>query len=139
MKRNASLALTEQVIMLLILIFAAALCLRAFAWSDQKSLYYKDRDRAMVEVQSAAEVLKAHSGDFAAAAAAYGGSTTQTQWVLEFDENWQITETSGAYQICAAAIVSDVDYLGRAALTVLSVDDDNILAELTVSWQEVAP
>ena len=45
MKRNASLALIEQVIMLLILILAAALCLRAFSWSDKQSLYYKDRDR----------------------------------------------------------------------------------------------
>ena len=69
MKRNASLALIEQVIMLLILILAAALCLRAFSWSDKQSLYYKDRDRAMVEVQSAAEVLKAYRGDFSAAAA----------------------------------------------------------------------
>ena len=83
MKKNASLALIEQVIMLLILILAAALCLRAFAWSDKQSLYYRDRDRAMVELQSAAEVLKAHSGDFSAAAASYGGSATQTQWVLE--------------------------------------------------------
>ena len=138
MKRNASLALTEQVIMLLILIFAAALCLRAFAWSDQKSLYYKDRDRAMVEVQSAAEVLKAHSGDFAAAAAAYGGSATQTQWVLEFDENWQITETSGTYQMHANAVAADVDYLGSAVVTIQSNDGDSFM-ELTVSWQEVAP
>ena len=38
MKKNASLALIEQVIMLLILILAAALCLRAFAWSDKQSL-----------------------------------------------------------------------------------------------------
>lgn len=138
MKRNASLALTEQVIMLLILIFAAALCLRAFAWSDQKSLYYKDRDRAMVEVQSAAEVLKAHSGDFAAAAAAYGGSATQTQWVLEFDENWQITETSGTYLMHANAVAADVDYLGSAVLTIQSNGGDSFM-ELTVSWQEVAP
>ena len=77
--------------MLLILILAAALCLRAFAWSDKQSLYYRDRDRGMVELQSAAEVLKAHGGDFSAAAASYGGSATQTQWVLEFDENWNIT------------------------------------------------
>ena len=138
MKRNASLALIEQVIMLLILIFAAALCLRAFFWADKQSLYYKDRDRAMVEVQSAAEVLKAHGGDFSAAAAFYGGSATQTQWVLEFDENWNITETDGTYRICAAAIACDVDYLGSAALTVQPVDGD-IFTKLTISWQEVAP
>ena len=41
MKSNASLALIEQVIMLLILIVAAALCLRAFVWSEKQSLYYK--------------------------------------------------------------------------------------------------
>lgn len=138
MKKNASLALTEQVIMLLILIFAAALCLQAFAWSDKQSLHYKDRDRAMVEVQSAAEVLKAHSGDFSAAAAAYGGSATKTEWTLDFDENWNITETSGAYRMCAAAVACDVDYLGSAVLTVQPIDGDSFV-ELTISWQEVAP
>ena len=138
MKRNASLALIEQVVMLLILIVAAALCLRAFAWSDQQSLHYTDRDRAMVELQSAAEILKAHSGDFSAAAASYGGRATQTQWVLDFDENWNITATSGTYRICATAIACDVDYLGSATLTVQPVVGD-IFAELTISWQEVAP
>ena len=138
MKRNASLALIEQVIMLLILIVAAALCLRAFAWSDQQSLHYTDRDRAMVELQCAAEILKAHSGDFSAAAASYGGRATQTQWVLDFDENWNITATSGTYRICATAIACDVDYLGSATLTVQPVVGD-IFAELTISWQEVAP
>jgi hypothetical protein len=138
MKRNASLALIEQVIMLLILIVAAALCLRAFAWSDQQSLHYTDRDRAMVELQSAAEILKTHSGDFSAAAASYGGRATQTQWVLDFDENWNITATSGTYRICATAIACDVDYLGSATLTVQPVVGD-IFAELTISWQEVAP
>lgn len=138
MKRNASLALIEQVIMLLILIIAAALCMKAFVWSDQKSLYYGDRDRAMVELQSAAEVLKANGGDFSAAAAAYGGSATQTQWVLEFDENWNLTSSAGTYRICADAVVCDVDYLGSATLTVQPAAGD-ILAQLTVSWQEVAP
>lgn len=138
MKKNASLALIEQVIMLLILIVAAALCLRAFVWSDQKSSYYADRDRAMVELQSAAEILKAHSGDFSAAAAAYGGSATQTQWVLEFDENWNITAAPGTYQICATAVACDVDYLGSATVTAQTVTGD-IFAQLTISWQEVAP
>ena len=138
MKRNASLALIEQVIKRLILSVAAALCLRAFAWSDQQSLHYTDRDRAMVELQSAAEILKTHSGDFSAAAASYGGRATQTQWVLDFDENWNITATSGTYRICATAIACDVDYLGSATLTVQPVVGD-IFAELTISWQEVAP
>ena len=138
MKRNASLALIEQVIMLLILIVAAALCLRAFVWSDQQSLYYTDRDRAMVELQSAAEMLKAHDGDFSAAAVSYGGNATQTRWVLDFDENWNITTPPGVYRICATASTSDVEYLGSATLTVQTIDGD-IFAKLTVSWQEVAP
>ena len=138
MKRNASLALIEQVIMLLILIVAAALCLRAFVWSDQRSLYYTERDRAVVELQSAAEILKAKDGDFSAAAAAYGGSATEDQWVLDFDENWNITEKSGVYRICATVNGCDVDYLGGAILTVQPVDGET-LAQLTISWQEVAP
>ncbi len=138
MKRNASLALIEQVIMLLILIVTAALCLRAFVWSDKQSLYYSHRDRAMVELQSAAEVLKSHNGDFLAAAESYGGNATQTQWVLDFDENWNITTATGTYRICAAAIACDVDYLGSAIVTVQTAEGDTF-AELPISWQEVAP
>lgn len=138
MKRNASLALIEQVIMLLILIVAAALCLRAFVWSDQQSLYYTDRDRALVELQSVAEILKAQDGDFSAAAASYGGNATETQWVLDFDENWNLTTTAAAYRICATAGETDVDYLGNATVTAQPVDGD-VFAKLTVSWQEVAP
>lgn len=138
MKRNASLALIEQAIMLLILVVAAALCLRAFVWSDKKSLHYADRDRAMVELQSAAEILKAHHGNFSAAAASYGGDSSQTQWVLDFDENWNITANSGTYRICATTVTCDIDYLGRAMLTVQPIAGDPF-AELTVSWQEVAP
>ena len=138
MKRNASLALIEQVIMLLILIMAAALCLQAFVWSDQRSLYYEERDRGIVELQSTAEILKAHDGDFFAAAESYGGTATQTQWVLNFDENWNIIDTAGVYQICATAVESDTNYLGSATLTVQRTEGD-ALAQLTVSWQEVAP
>ncbi len=138
MKSNASLALIEQVIMLLILIVAAALCLQAFAWSDQQSLYYTQRDRGIAELQSTAEVLKAHDGDFTAAAAAYGGAATPTQWVLDFEENWNIIETSGAYRICATAIASETKYLGSADLTVETADGVT-LAQFTLCWQEVEP
>lgn len=138
MKRNASLSLIEQAIMLFVLTLAAALCLQAFVWSDNQSLHYTNRDRAVMQLQSAAEILKAHSGDFSAAAASYGGSVDDTQWVLDFDENWNITDGTGTYRICATAIASDTEYLGSATLAVQPTDDD-ILAQLTVSWQEVAP
>ena len=138
MKRNASLALIEQAIMLLVLVVAAALCLRAFVWSDTQSLHYADRDRAMTQLQSAAEMLKAHNGDLSAAAAAYGGEADDTQWVLDFDENWNITGNPGMYRICATLQSSSLDYLGSATLTVQPATGEPF-AQLTVSWQEVAP
>jgi len=138
MKRNASLALIEQSIMLLILVVAAALCLRAFVWSDQQSSYYASRDRAMTELQSAAEILKAHSGDLSAAAASYGGKADDTQWVLDFDENWNLIAAPGAYRLCATLQSCATDYLGNATLTVQPLADAPY-AEVTVSWQEVAP
>lgn len=136
MKRNASLALTEQVIMLLILIVAAALCLRAFVWSDKQSLYYANRDRGLVELQSTAEILKAFDGDLSTAAEFYGGSATQGQWVIEFDENWNITEAPGTYRIRVSILTEDEPYLGSAILTVQTIAGD-VFAELPVSWQEV--
>ena len=138
MKQKASLALMEQAIMLLVFALAAALCLRAFFWANTRSLESTNRDRALMELQSAAEVLKLHRGDFSAAAQAHGGSVENGNWILTFDKSWNISGSGNAFTLSASPEQCTTDYLAGAVLT-LTGENGNSLAELTVYWQEVAP
>lgn len=138
MKRKASLALMEQVIMLLVFAAAAALCLQAFLWADTRSLQNTHRDRALMELQSAAEVLKQHSGDFSAAAAAHGGTLEEGQWILTYDDDWARSDTAEAFCLRAVPDNLETDYLGGAVLEVTQ-SDGSPLASLTVYWQEAQP
>ena len=138
MKGKSALALMEQAIMLLILAIAAALCLQAFVWSDANSKESNNRDRAMVQLQSAAEILKAYRGDMDAAAGVFGGQTDENGWTVCWNENWEQTDAPGAYQLCAASEHSQIDYLGCADLE-LKQEDGTVLGSLQVCWQEVLP
>ncbi len=138
MKQKTSLVLIEQAIMLLILAAAAALCLRGFVWSESQSLRNTQRDAALTQLQSAAEVLKYHKGDFASASLSYGGLVADGQWQLSFDENWKQTTQSGTYRLSAAPVDTQSPYLGGAALQLFR-QDNTLLAELTIYWQEEQP
>lgn len=137
MKGKTALTLMEQAIMLLILALAAALCLQAFLWADTQSRQNSSRDRALTQLQSTAEVLKAHNGDFSAASATYGGQAENGQWQIFWDENWAQAQTPDTYRLLAVSQDSHSPYLGSAVLTLLQ--DDTELCSLTVCWQEVLP
>lgn len=138
MKRKASLALMEQVIMLLVFALAAALCLQAFLWADNRSLEITHRDRALIELQSAAEVLKQHNGDFSAAAASHGGSVETGLWTLTYNDDWIPSDSDTTFYMRATPESLETDYLGGATLEITQ-DDGSSLASLTVYWQEVQP
>ena len=74
MKNKAPLALLEQVIMLLVLAVAAAVCLHLFASAGLQAEQNRLQDRAMEQVQNTAEVIKSHTGDMEKAALLTGGS-----------------------------------------------------------------
>lgn len=135
MKKNASLALIEQAIMLLILAAAAALCLRLFAWADTRSLENTRKDQALVQLQSAAETLKSHKGDFSAAAQAHGGRVENGQWLLYFDGQWAADAQDPAFYLQATPLEINSPYLGAALLEVFQ-QDGHLLGSLEIYWQE---
>lgn len=137
MKQKTSLILIEQAIMLLVLAVAAALCLRVFAWSDARAEENHSRDQALLQLQSAAEVLKQHHGDFSAAVRTHGGGVYDGQWRINFDDTWEQTDTAQAYQLRAVR-QENRPYLGSALLEAVC-PDGSVLAAITVSWQEAAP
>ncbi len=137
MKGKTALTLMEQAIMLLILSLAAALCLQAFVWADHQSRSNSDRDKALTELQSAAEILKSQNGNYLAAAAIYGGQADVGQWVICWDEQWEQTSYPGTYQLYATEQNSSVAGLGCSELTLRNAEE--VLGNLQLCWQEVAP
>lgn len=134
MKAKAPLAMIELCIMLLVFSLAAALCLRAFAWSGSVSRRTEAKDQALLHAQSAAEVLKSYHGDFSAASSFYGGivNETKTQWVLSYNEDWQPSGT--AYQITLTREERTLHF-GSASVCVTDRDGEELISFL-VGWQE---
>lgn len=135
MRSKAPLALIEQVVMLLVFALAAVVCLWAFVWADAQSKETADRDQALIQAQSAAEVLKHCDGDCVAAAADFGGTWDGGVWTIQYDDDWQQTEREGTYLLQVSHEESGSDYLGLAAVEVFQ--EQKRLAELDVAWQEV--
>lgn len=120
MKDKATLTLIELLIMVLVFSLAAALCLKAFVWSTQKTRENQVLAQAAVAAQSAAEELKvSHSA----------GAHSVT-----YDENWQPAE-GGCYILTTVPFSGNL--LGGAEIT---VEDrtGNELIRLAVRWQEDA-
>jgi len=139
MKTKAPLALIELTIMILIFSLAAALCLQAFAWSDLTSSRILEQDQAVLQTETAAEVIKGCRGDFAEAAELLYGYCSEDGNALTvyFDKEWAVTdETDGAYRVEAVSIESDADFLGRAEVSAVNSTDEELF-NITVCWQEV--
>lgn len=135
MKSKAPLALIELAVVLAVFGLAAVLCLRAFLWADAESDGIAARDRAMTEIQSAAEVLKACRGDFEQAAEIYGGSWDGTDWTVCYDEDWSQTGQAEPYRLTATRAEENLAYLGAAEVCVFR--GESCLVRLEVAWQEV--
>lgn len=137
MKRSAALVLIELVIMLTVFALAAALCVQAFAWADNRSRQSAAADMALVQAQNAAELLKHHRGDFSSAARDQGVQWDGTAWIISYDAGWKMSNDSPAYILRAEPVPGETAFLGQAKLTVLD-REGAVLAELSVCWQEVS-
>lgn len=128
MKSKSPLALMELLVMVLVFALAAALCLRAFALSDKLSDGNETRDRAVVAVQTAAEILKSCGGDYERAAALLEGV-----WA----EGMLSVHTHPDFSLHITPEDSGDPLLGTARVAAFSHREEDVLFELTVAWQEV--
>ena len=135
MRNRAPLALMEQVIMILVFAVAAALCLQAFAWAQQRSGDNAARDQAMIRLESAAEVLKSANGDMEKASE-YFGVYQNGVWNVRYDENWTEVAEGGVYSLSAEPSETDDPLLGEASLRVTDAEGES-LGALRVASQEV--
>lgn len=140
MKSKAPLLLMEQMIMLLVFAFAAALCLQAFVKSDNISRRSENRDRALQEAQIAAEVIRHTKGDFKQAAELLGGSRYEEDSLqLVYDRDWNPAQDTMRYHLGIVLQDSGVPGLGKAQIWVRDESAEEQEAELLrfdVMWQE---
>lgn len=136
MRNRASLTMIELVLMFFVFSFAAAWCMRTFVWTDQQSQSQYQREKAMIQAQSAAEITKSLRGDLNAVSRELGGVAEGDRWVLYFDKDWELTDGEDSYSLQVTRADSGVPYLGRAVIEVRK--GGQILAALEVGWQEVA-
>ena len=140
MKSKAPLMLMEQMIMLLVFAFAAALCLQAFVKSDNISRRSENRDRALQEAQSAAEVIRHTKGDLAQAAGLLGVEWYEEDGLLlAYDGDWNHSQNPTRYHLGVSLQDSGVPGLGKAQIWVRDESAEEQEAELVrfdVMWQE---
>lgn len=116
----------EQIIMLCVFAVAAAICIRAFVWSDQKSKYNETRSLAVISAQSAAETLKYYSGDLEKTAEKMGRESKI--------ENGTLSVGFDGYSI----VIRTQETSGNVGEAVVSADDGKggEYVRFSVRWQE---
>lgn len=147
MRSKASLALMEQLVMLLVFAVAAALCLQAFARSDLISRQGEARDRAAVLCQSVAEVVRVNGGDpYTALRQVTGqrpGARESDNLIpfVDYKEDWTVVDHwnamagETAYRLTAESVDSGVPGLGQARICVIQSGESNPLFQMDVGWQ----
>lgn len=145
MKGKGSLALMEQIVMLLVFALASALCLQAFVKSDQLSRRSEAADHAAVLCQSVAETIRHNGGDLSQTAEDLGAEyhVGEDSLLMFYREDWQPSQPIFpgmyplSYTLWAGLEDSGVPGLGKAL--VLVRDDSGtgeLLFSLDVTWQE---
>ena len=137
-KNKSTLALMEQVIMILVFAFTAAFCVQAFVKAELLSRQLEERDRAVNVCQTAAETVKALHGNMEKAAEQLDGCVQDNALTLFFDENWERTIEEKASYLLRLYHKEESIYLATGEVTVSKKDGEEIFS-LPVNWQrEVA-
>ena len=124
-KSKSPLALMEQVIMIVVFAFAAALCVQAFVMSDTMSKEAYTRDKAVMYCQSFAETIKARTKD-------------REEFLLYYNENWEECSEEEADYIAEFIITEQTEYLNKGKVSIKEKNEESEIFSLPVYWQEVA-
>lgn len=137
MRSKAPLVLMEQMVMILVFALAAALCLQAFARSDQMSKRSEARDHAVTLCQSVAETIRSNGSNFNTSAEQLGLEFGQGSTMFRYyDENWEpVPGLEGAYCLNVHGLYDTPPGLGKASVSVSEAEGETLF-EIEVAWQE---
>ena len=127
MKSKAPLAMMEQLVMVLVFALAAALCLQTFVLSGKISKKTEAKNRAVTEVQNAAEIMK--NGGFSKYLERYAPKQTEDESVSFFAKDWQITveENQAEYKLTVSYTESVDLSLWQADIAIATVSGEELI------------
>lgn len=86
-RSKAPLSLMEQLIMVFVFAFAAAICLQAFVYSDRLSKDGTQKETAAIRATEVIETVKAYHGDLQKAADKLQGTTADAVLTKAYEED----------------------------------------------------
>lgn len=127
MKSKAPLAMMEQLVMVLVFALAAALCLQTFVLSGKISKKTEAKNRAVTEVQNAAEIMK--NGGFSKYLERYAPKQTEDESVSFFTKDWEITgeENQAEYKLTVSYTESVDLSLWKADIAIATVSGEELI------------
>lgn len=127
MKSKAPLAMMEQLVMVLVFALAAALCLQTFVLSGKISKKTEAKNRAVTEVQNAAEIMK--NGGFSKYLERYAPKQTEDESVSFFTKDWEITgeENQAEYKLTVSYTESVDLSLWQADIALATVSGEELI------------
>jgi len=134
-RSRSTLFLMEQMIVIVVFAFCAAVCVKLIGEAHVISTRNNDIKNAIITVESAAECFKAFSGDMPKIAEILGGTyNEQTVLTVYYDDEWRISNQEEAVYIMS--IINHNDPAKKPLITadiqVRRTTGDDILT-LTVS------
>ncbi len=138
MKSKAPLVMMEQIVMVLVFALAAALCLQTFVLSGRISKKTEMKNRAVVEVQNAAETMK--KGGISKYLEEYAPEKTGDTLTTFFSEDWQIIKEKDAadYVLTVSYKESETLSLWQAELVLATVKGEELICIPAAGQTEVA-
>lgn len=136
-KSKAPLNLMEQVVMILVFAFAAALCVQAFVVADSMSQEAYARDKAALISQTVAETVKSQRGNMEMSAKLLGGAEIEQGISLYYDKDWKSCILEEAEYIAVFTMKEEDSYLGQGEVAVKAIGTGEMIFDLPVSWQKV--
>lgn len=138
MKSKAPLVMMEQIIMVLIFALAAALCLQTFVLSSTISKRTEAENRAAVEAQNAAEVIKAEG--LPGYLEEQKAEQIKEGYRISFDADWNVMYEGekAEYYLLICPNNSDSEYLWYMNIIVTTQDGTELFRIPVAGQKEVA-
>ena len=100
-RSRSTLFLMEQLIVIAVFAFCAAVCVKTFVFSYMTTVESKDKNGAVIVAVSSAESYKAAGGDLVQTARILGGNSSYEANMIAvyYDERWRISEENEAVYV----------------------------------------
>ena len=134
-KSKAPLSLMEQVVMILVFAFAAALCVQAFVLADTMSQEAYERDKAAIISQAMAETVKSQKGDMEKVCEILNGHEISEGVILYYDREWKPCAEEGSVYLVELTIIEKGTFLTKAEIVAKAVKEKKLIFKLPVNWQ----